>query len=283
MDQLCSLGLLVFLIVLWTTHAVRARSGVPQRIERVDLEGASALLSRGMLESLYSVIVPIGRACARLGVTPNAISGFSVLLAFCAGALFADDSLGLGSVFAVAAMGCDALDGFVARSSGVASRAGEVIDAAVDRCVELCLFAGLAVHLRGQPSELWLALAALGGSFLVSYSTAKAEALGVVPPRGSMRRTERAFLLILGAGLTPLTVGLGVPAPVAEAPLLIALVWLAVGTNVSAIARFSYVVRELRARDGRRPQLHGRDVPRAVSAADVADVADVADTLPVDQ
>jgi hypothetical protein len=37
-----------------------------------------------------------------------------------------------------------------------------------------------------------------------------------------------------------------------EVPVLVALAWLAMGTNVSAVARFSPLVRELRARDGQR-------------------------------
>jgi phosphatidylglycerophosphate synthase len=252
MDEACSFGLLAFLATLVVTQALRARAGVAPHA-RVDLEGASALLSRGMLESLYAAIVPVGRACERLGLTANAITGLSVVLALSAGAAFAADHLGLGSVLAVVALGSDAVDGFVARSTGSASNAGEVIDAAADRYVELCLFAGLAVHLRHVSSALLLVIAALAGSFMISYSTAKAEAVGVVPPRGSMRRTERGFLLIVGAALTPLSLSVGVPAHWAEAPLLVALAWLGVGSNLSAIARFSYIVRALRVRDeGRR-------------------------------
>jgi CDP-diacylglycerol--glycerol-3-phosphate 3-phosphatidyltransferase len=249
MDEVCSLGLLAFLVTLVVTHAVRARGA--QHHVRVDREGASALLSRGMLESLYAAIVPVGRLCERVGLTPNAITGLSVLLALGAGAAFAADHLGLGSFLAVVALGMDAVDGFVARSTGTASNAGEVIDAAADRYVELSLFGGLAVHLRQEPSALLIVIAALAGSYMISYSTAKAEALSVAPPRGSMRRTERGFLLIVGAALTPLSLSVGVPVRWAEAPLLLALVWLAFGTNLSAIARFSFIVRALRARDER--------------------------------
>ena len=39
---------------------------------------------------------------------------------------------------------------------------------------------------------------------MVSYSTAKAEALGVEPPRGAMRRQERAVYFVLGAALVPI-------------------------------------------------------------------------------
>lgn len=247
MDEICSFALVGFLATLLVTHAVRARAGGQHHV-RVEKEGASALLSRGVMESLYAAIGPVGRACERLGLTANAITGLSVLLALAAGAAFAADHLGLGSLLAVVALGSDAVDGLVARSTGTASNAGEVIDAAADRYVELSLLAGVALHLRQDSSALLIVLAALGGSFMISYSTAKAETLGVAPPRGSMRRTERAFLLIVGTALAPLSVSLGW----GEAPLLLALVWLAVGSNVSAVTRFTYIVRALRERDDRR-------------------------------
>jgi hypothetical protein len=81
-----------------------------------------------------------------------------------------------------------------------------------------------------------------------------------------MRRTERAFLLIVGAGLTPLTSALGLRPPWNEAPLIIALLLLAVGANVSAISRFVYLVRELQARDKHRTV-----------------ESEIAETLPVDR
>jgi CDP-diacylglycerol--glycerol-3-phosphate 3-phosphatidyltransferase len=261
MDQLCSSALLVLLIATWLTHAVRSRRGEQHHV-RVDIEGESALLGRNLMEALYAFIVPIARACARLGLSANAVTGCSVLLALAAGAAFAADALGLGSLFAVAALGSDAVDGYIARSTGNASDAGEVLDAAADRYVEISLFTGLAVHLRQEPFALLSALAALGGSFMVSYSTAKAEALKVTPPRGSMRRTERAFVLVAGAALTPLSAAIGLPVRWSEAPLLLALVGLALGTNGSAIARFAAIVRELRARDGQRSLGDGRPAER---------------------
>ena len=49
-----------------------------------------------------------------------------------------------------------------------------------------------------------IALLALQASFMISYASAKAEALQVKMPRGLMRRHERAAVLTLVAGLTPL-------------------------------------------------------------------------------
>ena len=45
---------------------------------------------------------------------------------------------------------------------------------------------------------------ALFGSLLITYSTAKAEALRITPPRGTMKRSDRITVLVTGAALTPL-------------------------------------------------------------------------------
>ena len=73
-------------------------------------------------------------------------------------------------------------------------------------------------------------LAALFGSFMVSYTTAKAEAMGVEPPRGSMRRAERAIYLLVAAGLTPYSRFLFAGTPshaLRELPMVFALILVA--------------------------------------------------------
>ncbi|HKP62352.1 MAG TPA: CDP-alcohol phosphatidyltransferase family protein [Polyangiales bacterium] len=242
MDLACSLLLVALLLTLLAYHAVRGRAHA-----RVELEGKSALLGNSLMQALYGAIVPLARACARAGLGASAVTACSVLLAGGAALAFAVGHLGLAALLAVAALACDAVDGWIARATGTASTAGEVLDAAADRYVELLLFGGLVVYLRSSVFALICALAGLGGSFMVSYSTAKAEALGISPPRGSMRRTDRAFVLIAGAALTPIAAALSLPQ---DLPLLLALGLLAVASNGSALARVAFVASALRAREG---------------------------------
>src|SRR6185436_1296956 len=100
---------------------------------------------------------------------------------------------------------------------------------AIDRYVDFALIAGIAFFFRYQPAPLVLSLVALVGAFMVSYSTAKADELEVVPPRGSMRRGERCVLLIGAAALAPVTALVG-PLGV-EAPLVLAVGVIAVFAN----------------------------------------------------
>jgi phosphatidylglycerophosphate synthase len=158
---------------------------------------------------------------------------------------------GLACVLATAAAFCDILDGLLARRLGVASDAGEVIDAAADRYSEFFFLAGLGVYYRTHWMMLVLVFAALGGSFMFSYSTAKAEAMNIEPPRGTMRRAERAVYLFVGAGFTPFSRVLFADMPshaLRELPIVIAVALVAVVTNVSTVQRFMALARALRAR-----------------------------------
>jgi phosphatidylglycerophosphate synthase len=99
---------------------------------------------------------------------------------------------------------CDILDGQVARLTSSGSARGELYDAVVDRYTEFALIAGFALYARASWWLVLVALVALHASFMISYASAKAEALQVSVPRGLMRRHERAACLTLAAGLVPL-------------------------------------------------------------------------------
>ena len=214
---------------------------------RVDREGHSALLAKGVMEMFHWAIAPAGRACVKLGISANAVTFASLALGLSAGAAVAAGHLGVGALLAALCSAGDALDGVVARLSRRASDAGEVLDAAVDRYTELALLGGLAVHLRYDVGLLVLTLLAMCASFMVSYSTAKAEALGVTPPRGSMRRSERAVCLVLGTALVPFAIAL-FGERFGAAPVAVALLLVAVAGNVSAVRRLTAVARAVDAK-----------------------------------
>ncbi len=145
----------------------------------------------------------------------------------------------------VSALG-DVLDGLVARASGRAGPRGALFDASADRYGEFFFLAGLMLHWSEDRALLALPLAALLGSYMVSYGSAKAEALRVKVPGGSMRRAERAVWLCGGALLTPLWAaaldragyGPALAQPLlAEAPAFFAVGLVALVSNVSAVLR----------------------------------------------
>jgi CDP-diacylglycerol--glycerol-3-phosphate 3-phosphatidyltransferase len=250
LDAAFSLALAAALLALALGYARRvARSGA-FRHSRVDRAGGSPLLAKSAMEMGYWALRPVARACVAARVTANAVSWTSLVLAASAGVALGAGRFGLGAAFGAASAICDALDGMVARDTGTASDAGEVLDATIDRYAELLFLGGVVYHESSSPVAMLLALSALSGAVMVSYSTAKAEALAVEPPRGAMRRQERALYLILGAALVPpaaLAVGrAGLPTWAGELPLYLALALVGFVGNVSAVRRLRAVAWAVR-------------------------------------
>jgi CDP-diacylglycerol---glycerol-3-phosphate 3-phosphatidyltransferase len=182
-----------------------------------------------------------------MGATPNMVTLASLVPAFGSAWAMATGHFGVAGFLGITVALCDVLDGILARRLGISSDAGEIIDAAVDRYTEYLLLAGLVVYCRDQWPLMAMVLAALLGSLMISYSTAKAEAMGLPVPKGIMRRPERAFFVNGGAIFVP-PVALLLPAHLAarreihDLPLMLSIGVMAVLTNLSAVARFHEIV-----------------------------------------
>jgi CDP-diacylglycerol---glycerol-3-phosphate 3-phosphatidyltransferase len=231
---------------------------------RVEKEGESALLGKGPMEMLYWFMQPAGHLALKLGITANMMTVMSLVLGLVAGVALAMGHFGIAAIIATVSAAGDALDGWIARETKTSSNAGEVFDAAVDRYVELAFLGGLAFYFRDQPFILALAILALGGSFMVSYATAKAEAMQVTAPRGAMRRTERAVYLTAAIAITPIFQAFSHNAAWSIAPIAFALALVGVVGNASATRRLSIVAATLRLRDD--PHADAREVQKADSS-----------------
>jgi phosphatidylglycerophosphate synthase len=242
------------------------------QFDRVDKQGASALLSKEMMEAFYWFLQPLGKFLVYCRITPNGISWASFAFGVLAGLCLAFGHFGSGAAFACVSAVMDSLDGLVARMSGTSSDAGEVLDAAVDRYAEFMFLGGLIIYYREIPVLMVLTMAALVGSFMVSYSSAKAEALQVSPPKGSMRRPERAFYLILGAALSPVTIPWWEASrefPVAIGhPMVAALTMVAVLSNVSAVERLVAIAKAMREREAQAAEAKRLAAEAALVARD---------------
>jgi phosphatidylglycerophosphate synthase len=243
-------GLLGVAAALYAARAVvRGRA----RHERSDRDGGSVFVGKTFMEFGLWLMGPVVAMLGRTRVTPNQVTALSLLPALGAGVAVSQGWFGLGCVLATCAALGDVVDGLLARRLGSASDAGEAIDAFVDRFGESFFMGGLVIYYRFSPGLCLLALVALLGAFMVSYSTAKAEALGVAPPRGTMRRAERAVYLMFAAALTPLVgrwVGPDAPLIARQAPMILALGLIGVVGNVSVVRRLRAIIRAINVRDG---------------------------------
>jgi phosphatidylglycerophosphate synthase len=246
-----AVGMLALLGGVMAAYVARTVARGRARHARTDADGGSVFLHKAAMEMGYWLLEPIVSALAALHITPNAVTMFSLVPALLAGVAAGFGWFGLACMFGTLATVCDLVDGVLARRMGVASDAGEVIDAAVDRYVEFLFLAGVTVYYRTHWEVMVVALPALFGSLMVSYTTAKAEAMGEKPPRGSMRRAERGVYLLFAAALTSVTHTVFADTPshaLRELPMLTVLILVAVVTNVSVVQRFKLLAETVQAR-----------------------------------
>lgn len=145
-------------------------------------------------------------------VTPDALTLAGVTL--CAGAAVLVWLEYLGWAFFLAGAAAfvvgsvlDILDGALARTSGKGTPFGAFLDSTVDRIGEGFVLGAIALVLVRDGSEWGVALtfAAVAGSFLVSYTRARAEALALRGDVGRLgTRAERVVIITAGLVLAPL-------------------------------------------------------------------------------
>ncbi|MBN1827737.1 MAG: CDP-alcohol phosphatidyltransferase family protein [Deltaproteobacteria bacterium] len=137
--------------------------------------------------------------------SPNALTLASLAVSLFSGYAYARGWIFTAGLLLLAAGFIDTLDGTIARMHKKVTRFGALLDSTVDRYAEWFVFIGLIIHFR-KTWVLFIVLAALMGSIMVSYVKARAEGLGVTEMGGLMQRPERLLLLIAGSLANPVFV-----------------------------------------------------------------------------
>jgi CDP-diacylglycerol---glycerol-3-phosphate 3-phosphatidyltransferase len=187
---------------------------------------------------------PIVDALIRARVHPNAITTLGFFVGVAAAFAFAFGHLRLAGFFVLLAGAFDIFDGRVARGTGLASVFGSFYDSTLDRVSEIIVFVGiLAYFLRPESGVPIAGIAyavafAMGGSLMVSYTRARAEALGLDCKVGMMQRAERVFLI----GAAALLFGAMWEAWVLRAVIVV----VAVLANLTAFQRIYWVYKHTR-------------------------------------
>jgi CDP-diacylglycerol--glycerol-3-phosphate 3-phosphatidyltransferase len=147
----------------------------------------------------------------RTRVTPNALTTAGVVLCALASVLvyfeYRNELLFFwaGAVVFVIGSILDILDGALARAGGKTTPFGAFVDSTTDRISEAFMLGAIALVLTRDGNELGVGLtvAAIAGSFLVSYARARAEALGLRGDVGIGSRAERVVVITAGLVLAP--------------------------------------------------------------------------------
>ncbi len=187
----------------------------------------------------HRVLDPIVAGLGNAGVKPDHLTIAGFLLSVVAAIAFYEGQMRVAACILIVAGICDILDGQIARRTHTVTRFGAFFDSTLDRVAEAVVLIGLAgfycsnllglygkatalvgqvvsgeiegplamVILSHQPIDprTWVVLTitsmlALTGSFMVSYTRARAEGLGLDCKVGWFERPERIVLLIV-AGL----------------------------------------------------------------------------------
>jgi phosphatidylinositol phosphate synthase len=207
-------------------------TAVLQRVKQGYTTGARSLASRSIT------------GLTRTRITPNALTTAGVSLCLSASVLVFFENRNewlfywLGAVVFVVGSILDILDGALARAGGKTTPFGAFLDSTTDRVGEGAVLGAIALVFAryGHTVALALAIAGVAGSFLVSYTRAKAEAMGLRGDVGLGSRAERVVVITGGLVLAPISIWLLVGA----IALLTATAWLTV------LQRILFVRKQLR-------------------------------------
>jgi CDP-diacylglycerol--glycerol-3-phosphate 3-phosphatidyltransferase len=183
--------------------------------EPTPTQRGDAILSDRLKAAGRAFLSPLINALAAAGVSPNAVTVFGLVLVGVATLAIWQRSLLLGAVILAIGAALDAVDGGLARAQGGGTPFGGFLDSTLDRTGEGIVYVGIAAFWLEASADpfvpIILAMLALTGSFLVSYSRARAEAAGFAASNGLAPRTERLLILVAGLAIAGLGYHLALP------------------------------------------------------------------------
>jgi len=217
------------------------------------------------------VIAPVADLLVRHHVSPNLITTVGTICTMVAGGIFASGHIRTAGWFMGLTALFDVLDGNVARRTGRSTTFGAFYDSTLDRVADGFVLGGLAMFY-GMNDEhhssvmLAITIAGLIGTFLTSYTRARAESLGLDAKVGMMQRPERVVLLSAPQAFFGLALNGWVLAGIVT--LLSVTAW------ITAIQRILFVYNVTRATEQAAETAHMSRSPSTPPASTHTSVAD---------
>jgi len=200
---------------------------------------------RAALEKgLRAAVDPVIEWMVRRRVHPNTLSTLGFLITCLSGFFFHAHMVRIAGALILLGGIFDLFDGTVARRTGLASPFGAFYDSTLDRLSEIIVYIGLLSlynDFRPDPNNvvmIYVVLLAMAGSLMISYTRARAEALGIDCTVGLMQRAERVILI----GAAALFFG-----QQGHGAVLRVVLWvLAITTNLTVLQRILWVYQNTR-------------------------------------
>ncbi|CAN5229980.1 archaetidylinositol phosphate synthase [soil metagenome] len=176
-----------------------ARVSQLDRVRQEYTQAARDILARSM------------RGVARTKLTPDMLTVAGVALCLSGAVLIGFEErneklmVWLGGILFIAGSVADILDGALARAASKGTVFGAFLDSTFDRLGEAAVLTAIGLVFMRDGNEIALVATFLAviGSFLVSYTRAKAEALGLRGDVGFGSRVERVVIISIGLFLAP--------------------------------------------------------------------------------
>ncbi len=204
------------------------------------------------------LIEPVADYLVRHRVNPNVITTIGTLCTLAAAVIYAFGHISIaGWVLGLTAL-FDVLDGIVARRTGRETKFGAFYDSSLDRVSDGAVLAGLTVFYatdtpRHSVAMVVICLLAIIGTFLTSYTRARADALGIDAKVGLIQRVERVVLLSAPQAFF----GLAYNGLILDTII----VTLAVTSWITAVQRIAFVHSVTTPRTARREQAAEKSLP----------------------
>jgi len=198
------------------------------------------LLNKYCVNGFMTVIEPIARLLINLRVHPHVITFAGLFLSILAFNFFRLGYFFYAGLMVILAGTCDVLDGRLARDTKQITKFGALMDSTIDRYSEVLMFLGIAMFFHDKQSYVvYLIILAITGSFMVSYTRARAEGLGIECKIGLMQRPERVTYLAIGSILGSI--------PKTKYVFLILTIWfIAIFANITVVQRIIFIRNELK-------------------------------------
>jgi len=236
-------------------------------------------LWEAIVRGYLKIIAPVADWMVERRINPNTITTVGTLCSMATGVIYATGHIRIaGWVLGLTAL-FDVLDGTVARRTGRSTTFGAFYDSTLDRVADGAVLGGLTVFFARnnvlQAVPTWTATPMIGilllgiiGTFLTSYTRARAESLGIDAKVGILQRPERVTLLSAPQALFGLALNGWV--------LIAICVLLSVTAWITAVQRIIFVYRAT--------QLPAKAADAAASASSAPDSgSDMRHPAPVGQ
>ena len=193
---------------------------------------------------VYVIIRPLTAWLVERRVHPNLLTTLGFAVTVGAGIAFHEHQVRIAGFLILLGGFFDILDGRVARLTSLGSKFGAFYDSTLDRISEIVVFLGMLSLYNdyrlelGDVGMIYLIVLAMAGSLMISYTRARAEALGLDCRVGLMPRAERVVLI----GCASLFFGESWDGLVLKGVIVL----LAILTNLTAIQRIVWVHRHAR-------------------------------------